>query len=59
MGGDIVLTSSQSKAGDPPGVRLLSLVNLDSGASVLVDGDDGETAAIVCTGNSLSRDRAR
>ncbi len=39
------------------GVRLLNLVNLDAGAVGLLDGMDGATAAIVCTGNSLSRDR--
>ena len=39
------------------GVRLLNLVNLDAGAVGLIDGRDGATAAIVCTGDSLSRDR--
>jgi hypothetical protein len=39
------------------GVRLLNLINLDTRAVGLIDEMDGATAAIVCTGDSLSRDR--
>jgi hypothetical protein len=51
------LRHDTSIGGGGYGVRLLSYVNLEAGAVGLIDGMDGATAAIVCTGDSLSRDR--